>query len=1075
MADVKHKVERAAFGAAIDGILKYVNKDEADREKAFLKLVDLSEKFMGDTFRKESYDAARRMIQDPDSKWMQYVNRILNEVDPHVIKMSALDYGFEAAFCGKKEINEMRVKHQCNIPWLILMDPTSACNLHCTGCWAAEYGNRLNLSFEDMDRIVTQGKELGIYLYFFTGGEPLVRKDDIIRLCEKHDDCGFHAFTNGTLIDEKFCQEMKRVGNFSVAISLEGFDEVNDLRRGKGVFDKVMHAMDLMKQYGLNMSTVAQMLGTVDFTYPAGSVTQGSQDISVATSMEYNTVQKLREMPLMTTKGQVITLQDIANVTTASKDATSISRYNGQDNVSIGIKNKSSAGTVNACKDVKEKLQQIQAENPAIEFEVTYDASSSIISSLTSVAETLLLGVVLTMAVLFLFFGDFKASLIVGASMPISLFLTLILMSMMGFSMNIVTLGSLVIAIGMMVDASIVVIESCFRRQKSTPDLKQAALEGTKEVTASIIASTITTIVVYLPLATMKGLSGQMFEQLGFTIVFAMLASLIAAMMLVPLFYTVFKPKEKENLPIDKLLKKFTTWYQKILRKLMKRRKTVVGVAVALMIGTVLLAGTLDMELIPAADEGVVAVTVNFRSGTTLEKEDEALKLWEQIAEEEPDVEFYSVSISGSSATLTADLIKKRTLTTAQIVDKWNEIAAGMTDMDVTVTSSGSSMSSMMSTSSYEIDLQGNDRAELAQAAEDLQAEIEKIDGVVKTENSLVNSTTLAKVVVDPLKAMQYGLTPIQVGMTIHNVLSGMNPLTITNDGSEYAVWLEYPEGSYDDLNLLMDLGLDTSFGTVVPLRDIAEINYAQSQETIMKQDGLYQVSVTSTMTSEKIFDAQNAINDLVDHTVFPDSVTPADSMMTGMMNDELQALLQAILVATFLVFLVMAMQFESPRFSFMVMMCIPFALIGSFLLLFITQSTISMVSLMGFLMLMGIVVNNGILFVDSANMLREEGMSTEDALVASGSTRLRPILMTTLTTILSMIPMGLGLGDNGVMMQGMALVIIGGLTASTILTLILIPTFYLIFDKRSRQERRAAKKLAKSQRSGKTGDAENE
>lgn len=255
MADAKHKVERAAFGAAIDGILKYVNKDEADREKAFLKLVDLSEKFMGDTFRKESYDAARRMIQDPDSKWMQYVNRILNEVDPHVIKMSALDYGFEAAFCGKKEINEMRVKHQCNIPWLILMDPTSACNLHCTGCWAAEYGNRLNLSFEDMDRIVTQGKELCIYLYFFTGGEPLVRKDDIIRLCEKHDDCGFHAFTNGTLIDEKFCQEMKRVGNFSVAISLEGFDEVNDLRRGKGVFDKVMHAMDLMKQYGLIFGT----------------------------------------------------------------------------------------------------------------------------------------------------------------------------------------------------------------------------------------------------------------------------------------------------------------------------------------------------------------------------------------------------------------------------------------------------------------------------------------------------------------------------------------------------------------------------------------------------------------------------------------------------------------------------------------------------------------------------------------------------------------------------------------------------------------------------------------------------
>ena len=169
--------------------------------------------------------------------------------------MSALNYGFQAAFCGKKEINEMRAVHNCNIPWLILLDPTSACNLHCTGCWAAEYGNRLSLSFEDMDRIVTQGKELGVYLYMFTGGEPLVRKADLICLCEKHDDCAFHAFTNGTLIDQEFCEEMRRVGNFSVAVSLEGFEEINDMRRGEGTFKKVMEAMDLMKASGLIFGT----------------------------------------------------------------------------------------------------------------------------------------------------------------------------------------------------------------------------------------------------------------------------------------------------------------------------------------------------------------------------------------------------------------------------------------------------------------------------------------------------------------------------------------------------------------------------------------------------------------------------------------------------------------------------------------------------------------------------------------------------------------------------------------------------------------------------------------------------
>ena len=247
-----HKMQRAAVGKMVDVVLSHADKD---RQKTVGQLVDVAKQFYGSSFSAEAYEHARQTLTDPDSKWSKLINCVLDQTDPNVARTMALNLGYEAFFRGTKTIRENRVKYQCNIPWLILFDPTSACNMHCTGCWAAEYGNRLNLSFEDMDRIVTQGKELGIYLYFFTGGEPLVRKDDIIRLCEKHDDCGFHAFTNGTLIDEKFCQEMKRVGNFSVAISLEGFDEVNDLRRGKGVFDKVMHAMDLMKQYGLIFGT----------------------------------------------------------------------------------------------------------------------------------------------------------------------------------------------------------------------------------------------------------------------------------------------------------------------------------------------------------------------------------------------------------------------------------------------------------------------------------------------------------------------------------------------------------------------------------------------------------------------------------------------------------------------------------------------------------------------------------------------------------------------------------------------------------------------------------------------------
>lgn len=254
MAGLKFQAERAAFGLAADKVLKYMNKTD-DRTKALLKLVDLTENFAKDRFQPGSYEAARKMIQDPDNKWVQYLNRLLDEVDPHVLKTTALNLGFDAMLYGTKLMHESREKYQCNIPWLILMDPTSACNLKCTGCWAAEYGHLLNLSFEDMDRVITQGKELGIYLYMLTGGEPLVRKKDVIRLCEKHNDCVFHAFTNGTLVDDEFCQEMQRVGNLSLSISLEGYEEVNDGRRGKGVYQKVMHAMDLLKTYGLIFGT----------------------------------------------------------------------------------------------------------------------------------------------------------------------------------------------------------------------------------------------------------------------------------------------------------------------------------------------------------------------------------------------------------------------------------------------------------------------------------------------------------------------------------------------------------------------------------------------------------------------------------------------------------------------------------------------------------------------------------------------------------------------------------------------------------------------------------------------------
>ena len=252
MSNIGHSAARMAASKTIDIALKNIDKN---REEEVVKLIDFMAKYMADEKMDVDYEKAKAIISDKNNALNKYMNRILDEVDPKVLKTMALNLGFEAFMHGTKTIRKMREKYQCNVPWLILMDPTSACNLHCTGCWAAEYGNKLNLSLEEMDSVVTQGKELGVYFYMFTGGEPLVRKADLIKLCEKHNDCAFLSFTNGTLVDEAFCEELKRVGNLYLAISLEGFSEVNDLRRGNGVFGKVMHAMDLLKENGLVFGT----------------------------------------------------------------------------------------------------------------------------------------------------------------------------------------------------------------------------------------------------------------------------------------------------------------------------------------------------------------------------------------------------------------------------------------------------------------------------------------------------------------------------------------------------------------------------------------------------------------------------------------------------------------------------------------------------------------------------------------------------------------------------------------------------------------------------------------------------
>ena len=468
---------------------------------------------------------------------------------------------------------------------------------------------------------------------------------------------------------------------------------------GQEQYIKVELDRNALNQYGLNMNSIAQYIKATDFTIPLGNLEQGSQSISAISTSDNDTVQAIRNIPLYTATGSVIHLSDVADIDWSVKDADSIARFNGEDTVTISMTKNQSASTIGMVNDVKKVMKNISEQNENAVIEASYDASEMIFESLGSVGSTLALGVILSMIVLFIFFGDWKASIIVGCSMPISLLMTVIVMALMGFSLNIMTLGGLVIAIGMMVDSSSVVIESCFRARDRVPDFKEAALQGTTEVISSIVASTITTVVVYLPLCFSGGMTGQIFMQLGLTIVFSLVASLISAITLVPLFFKMYQPQQKEDLKINHLLDIIKEKYDHMERKVLHRKKTSVLVAVLLLIASFVILSFTNIVAMPTMDEGMVSVEATFRPGTRVETVSEQILPIEDMIAADENVENYTMTASSGSATISVNLKDKRKMSTQEVVDKWIEDTSDIVDMQLDITMS-SSMSMGTSSSS---------------------------------------------------------------------------------------------------------------------------------------------------------------------------------------------------------------------------------------------------------------------------------------------------------------------------------------------------------------------------------------
>ena len=842
-------------------------------------------------------------------------------------------------------------------------------------------------------------------------------------------------------VDQKIVPELEKLSTVAEVSTMGGSSE----------YIKIELMSDMMDQYNVSISDIKSAMSAANLSYPSGSAESGNLDLSVSTLTEHDTLDDLLKMPITVSGNKIVYLEDIAVVSYAEEQKGGVSRYNGEETISISLTKQQSSTAMDLSKQVQTVIKNLQGDDENLTITVARDEADSILDSLKDVAETMVMAVVISMIIIFLFFGDFKASLIVGSSIPTSILMSLIVMTRAGFTLNIITMSGLVLGVGMMVDNSIVVLESCFRAMDKQEDkgalgYAKAALEGTNIVVASIVGSTVTTCVVFIPLVFLNGMSGQMFGAMGYTIVFCMCASLLSAIAIVPLCYMMYKPKERTTAPASRPLNFLQDGYRKLMPALLNHKAIVMLASVGIIVVTVFLASGMQTELMTADDTGTVRVSIETRPGLITEQADAILAQAESIVAAHEDVESYMLRYNNDEGTITAYLKDDRKMSTDDVVSQWEDEMADLENCTITVEAS-TSMSMMGRSRGYEAILKGTQYDELQEVSNEIVSELIARDDVKNVHSSIENTAPVVAVKVDPVTASAEGLTAAQIGTMVKQMLDGEEVTTLKVDGQEISVKAEYPEDQYKTVPQLERMILKKPSGGYVALSDVAEIYYKDSPSSIEKEDKSYQITISADYVDNA---SSAAVKTQIDNEVISPNLTGTITRGTNsrdrMMQEEFSGLYNAIAVAVFLIFVVMSAQFESPKFSFMVMTTIPFSLVGSFGLLKLTGVSMSMTSILGFLILVGTVVNNGILYVDTVNQYRME-MPLKKALIEAGATRMRPIMMTSLTTILSMLPMAMAFGSSGSTTQGLAVVNIGGLTVGVAVALFILPVYYALMN----------------------------
>jgi len=808
---------------------------------------------------------------------------------------------------------------------------------------------------------------------------------------------------------------------------------------------------------------------------PAGTIEKGNYEITIRTPGEYTDLRQLQDTVIAVRQGAPVQLKEIASVEDSWQKITRIVRVDGEPGIRMAVSKQSGKNTVDVARGALAELEKINQDIPQIRIVPIIDTSDYIKNSIRNVGSSAVYGGVLAIGVLLVFLRNIRSTVIIATAIPVSIIATFALLYFSNLTLNIMTLGGLALGIGMLVDNAIVVLENIYRIHEGGESIEQAAVNGANEVAAAVVASTLTTVVVFLPLVFMRGMSGVMFKQLSIVVTFSLICSLAVALTVVPMLCSkILHPgsrngQDRRSLgrrmyeASGRFLTALENGYKSILHAALRHRLSVVIGAAALLGGALLLAPYIGAELMPATDEGEVRVEVEMEVGTRLDLLDSKFRVIERIVNDNvPEIRNLVVNVGGSrwygggghTGDIRIALVPQaqRTRSSQEIADDLRKKLAGIPGTTVrTRAGQGLFIMRMGTTEANKVvvEIRGHDFKTADLMAQRVQQIVNAVPGIADTRISRDPGGPEEQIVIDRQKAADMHLTVSRIANALQTILSGTQAGYYRQGGDEFTILVKLRNAEKSDLRDILDLTLTNSDGEPVVLRNVVATEPRKGPVLIERKDQERIITVTGEVSGRDMASVIADVQEQLRSVPVPSGFSIGYGGDYEEQQKSFRELLFSCILALVLVYMVMACQYESLRDPFVVMFSVPLAAIGVIAVLFFTGTTFNIQSFIGCIMLGGIVVNNAILLVDHTNLLRRrDGMPIREALEEAGRRRLRPILMTASTTIIGLVPLALGLGEGGEAQAPMARVVIGGLISSTLITLVFVPVVYSFFER---------------------------